>query len=436
MSSRLSADEAALPPPASLAIHLDLVGGLAGDMFVAAMIDALPALKAPVLAELAAVQPAGAPGPGFRETSSGGLRAQCFGLASASSGAPYRAASARRGGAGAGVVAAREHAGTAYTVLRRRLAEAPLTAPTREHALALLALLADAEARVHGIPVDAVHFHELADWDSLLDVVAAGCIAAELDGARWTASALPLGGGTVHTAHGLLPVPAPATSLLLTGYPWHDDGIGGERVTPTGAAILRHLVPAARCGTRREAGRLASVGSGAGTRTLPGLPNIVRALVLELARPDDADADMVTVLEFDVDDMTGEEIAVAADRLRLEPGAIDVSIGTRHGKKGRPLAAFRLLVQPSAADAVARACCTETSTLGLRWRDERRRVLRRTEVASTVDGSRVNVKVAVRPGGERTAKAAQDEVDSTRGLGARRRARATAERNALDGTDE
>ena len=131
-----------------------------------------------------------------------------------------------------------------------------MSAATREHALALLALLGEAEAHVHGIPVDDVHFHELADWDSLLDLVAAGCIAARLEGARWTASALPLGGGTVRTAHGLLPVPAPATSYLLTGYPWRDDGIGGERVTPTGAAILRHLVPAADCGGWREAGRL------------------------------------------------------------------------------------------------------------------------------------------------------------------------------------
>jgi hypothetical protein len=436
MSCPSSADESVLPPPASLAIHLDLVGGLAGDMFVAAMVDALPALEAPVLAELAAVQPAGEPGPGFREASSGGLRAQCFGLARESSRAPYRPAPVRGAGAAAGVTDAHEHAGTAYTLLRRTLTEAPLTPPTREHALALLALLAEAEARVHGIAVDDVHFHELADWDSLLDVVAAGCIAAQLDGARWTASALPLGGGTVRTAHGLLPVPAPATSLLLTGYPWHDDGIAGERVTPTGAAILRHLVPAAQCGTRRDAGRLLNVGSGAGTRALPGLPNILRALVLERSAASDTDADVVTVLDFDVDDMTGEEIAVAADRLRAEPGVVDVSVGVRQGKKGRPLADFRLLVQPHAADAIAQACFTETSTLGLRWRDERRRVLRRTEVTATIDGVTVSAKVAVRPRGERTAKAAQDGVESTRGLGARRRRCAAVVRCTLKEGDE
>jgi hypothetical protein len=452
MSSPSSPDAPAVPPPASLAIHLDLVGGISGDMFVAAMVDALPALAVPILAELAAIRTAGEPAPGFGETTNGGLRAQRFGLAPmpqraagrlpSAGGTSPDAAIAHEHPLGHGQTDAHarrpddEHAGTAYARLRRRLATAPLTAPTREHALALLALLAGAEAQVHGIAVADVHFHELADWDSLMDVVAAGCIAAQLDGARWTASALPLGGGTVRTAHGLLPVPAPATSQLLTGYAWHDDGIAGERVTPTGAAILRHLVPAAQCGARRDAGRLVSVGCGAGTRTLPGLPNIVRALILECVPAADADADVVTVLEFDVDDMTGEEIAVAAERLRAEPGVVDVSVGTRHGKKGRPLADFRLLAKPHAADAIARACFTETSTLGLRVREERRRVLRRAEVAAPIDGAAVRVKVALRPGGERTAKAAQDDVAATRGLGERRRTHAAAAQRALKGTDE
>jgi len=233
-----------------------------------------------------------------------------------------------------------------------------------------------------------------------------------------------------------LPVPTPATTLLLTGYPWHDDGIGGERVTPTGGAILRHLVPPQQCSARRDAGRLLQVGSGAGTRTLAGLPNIVRVMVTELAPASDTDIDVVAVLEFDVDDMTGEEIAVAADRLRSEVGVLDVSVATRHGKKGRPLAEFRLLARPEATDAIAQACFTETSTLGLRWREERRRVLHRTEVAATLDGDRVAVKVAQRPGGKRTAKAAHDDIVSMRGLGPRRQRRAAAVKGVLEGGDE
>ena len=412
--SSLSSPET-LPAPASLAIHLDLVGGLSGDMFVAAMIDALPALADPVLAELAAVQPAGAAEPVFVTATSGGLRARRFGLATPNT--PSHA-----------------HAGTPYVALRQRITDAPLSAPTRTHALALLALLADAEAHVHGISVDAVHFHELADWDSLLDIVAAGYIAAKLEGAHWSASAPPLGNGIVRTEHGLLPVPAPATSRLLEGYPWHDDGIGGERVTPTGAAILRHLVPPAACATRRESGRLIATGCGAGTRELAGIANIVRALVFE--RSASAASDAVTVLEFDVDDMTGEEIAGAADHLRSVAGVIDVSVGTRSGKKGRPLTDFRLLVQPHAVDAVATACFAETSTLGLRLRDEQRRILSRAEVATTLAGAAIGVKVAERPGGVRTAKAAHGDVAAASALATRRRARAAAEQRALEAPDE
>jgi pyridinium-3,5-bisthiocarboxylic acid mononucleotide nickel chelatase len=449
MSSRSSPDRAPLPPPAALAIHLDLVGGIAGDMFVAALGDALPALRDRVLSELSAMHPEGAGLPGFHDAASGGLRACRFGLARAPADVqPPRAThahagaqeAARRGhrhapGAGDGAGArVHAHAGTAYAVLRRRLDDAPLPASTRAHALALLALLAGAEARVHGIAVDDVHFHELADWDSLLDLVAAGCIAAALDGAQWTASAPPLGGGTVRTEHGLLPVPAPAAAELLTGFPWHDDGIGGERVTPTGAAILRHLVPAAACAGHRAGGRLAAVGCGAGTRELPGTPNVVRALVFERTTAGATDA--VAIVEFDVDDMSGEEIAVAGERLRAEHGVIDVTIGNRVGKKGRPVADFRLLAAPAAAEEVVRACFLETSTLGLRVRDERRRLVARAEVATAVDGSALRVKVAERPDGRRTAKTAHDDVAAAPGLATRRRVRAAGESRALGGDDE
>jgi len=402
-----------LPDGARLSIHLDLVGGIAGDMFVAAMVDALPALEAPIRRELEAVRPGDAAMPDFAAASSAGLRACRFGIAATSR---YRVLEASDG--------------TSYRELRRTIEAAPLGAGVQRHALALLDLLAGAEAGVHGSPLDDVHFHELADWDSLMDVVAAGCIAHELEGARWTASALPLGGGRVRTAHGQLPVPAPATSALLEGYPWRDDGIAGERVTPTGAAILRHLVPAASCGTRGGAGRLAAVGAGAGTRTLPSLPNIVRVLVFESERatPDfDADADFVGVIEFDVDDMTGEEIALAADRLRALAGVLDVSIGARFGKKGRPLSDFRVLAKPSAVASVAHACFSETSTLGLRVHEDRRQILRRTEVRAEA----VSVKVAQRPGGARTGKAAHDDVAGDATLDARRKAGASAVERAL-----
>ena len=406
MSSPSSADV----PPAALAIHLDLVGGIAGDMFVAAMLDAMPHLATPLFAELAKVQPEGMAAPTLTTTKQAGLRAARFGLA------PVRATSA---------IARADPAGRAYAALREELEAAPLEAATQREALALLGALAQAEAHVHGTAVDAVHFHELADWHSLLDVVAAGFIAARLAGATWTASPPPLGGGMVKTAHGLLPVPAPVTTHLLAGYPWRDDRIGGERVTPTGAAILRRLVAPASFEHSRPPGRLLATGMGSGTKVIAGLPNVTRALVFEVAAQERPAA--VATIEFDIDDMTGEEIALAADRLRAAQGVIDVSFGTRAGKKGRPLSDFRLLVDPAVVDEVAQACFVETSTLGLRIAEARRHVLRReaTRIAA------LDVKVAQRPGGERTAKAEHDDVRDGGTLGVRRRQRADAERQAL-----
>jgi len=414
-SSPESSPDVVLPAPASLAIHLDLVGGIAGDMFVAAMVDAIASLHAPVAAALAAMQPKGASAPAFRDTTNGGLRARSFGLA-----APPAAHD-------------RDDHGSSYAMIRDELARAPLDAAVRRHALALLGLLADAEARVHGIARDAVHFHELADWDSRMDVVAAGAIAAALEGAQWSASAPPRGGGTMRTAHGVLPVPGPATARLLEGYPWRDDGVAGERVTPTGAAILRHLVSPDACDAGHVGGRLVAQGFGAGTRTLPGVPNVLRVLVFE--RQAAVADERVALVEFDVDDMTGEELALAADRLRAVAGAIDVSVGTRAGKKGRIVADFRVLARVAAADAVADACFAETSTLGLRLREERRRVLPRREVRIDAEGAHLRVKVAARPDGTATAKTAHDDVAATPGLAARRRARAAGEARAIAGAE-
>ena len=278
--------------------------------------------------------PRGAALPEFREATSAGLRARGFGLARgpAAACAPPRGPRARHARRRRGT-AATTHAGTArtYPQLRDALVDAPLSPATRRHALALLALLADAEA------ARARHRGRRRAFPRARGLgFAAGPgrrrrIAAALEGARWTASALPLGGGTVRTAHGVLPVPAPATTRLLAGYPWRDDGVAGERVTPTGAAILRHLVPAAACGARRDGGRLVAIGQRRrDPRRCPGCRTSCARWCSTAATRVDGDADVVTVLEFDVDDMTGEEIA-----RRRRPAARDAGRGRRVGRLAR-----------------------------------------------------------------------------------------------------
>ena len=412
-------------------IHLDAVGGVAGDMFVAALLDAFPDLAPQVMAEARAVLPEGVGAPFLSQGLSGGISVRRFGLEGAHRhGHVHPPADAHHphpvGAVPHDAKPAHEHehshahaAGT-YCDMRARIAAAPLGAGTARHACAILALIAEAEAAIHRVPVEEVHFHEIADWDSLLDVVAAGSLAAALEGAEWTVSPLPLGGGLVKTQHGLLPVPAPATTSLLAGFDWRDDGVAGERVTPTGAAILKHL---ARSG-RPAGGRLVASGTGAGTRSLPGMPNVLRALVFEAA-PAEAEAlssDVVTVIECEIDDMTGEEIGTATALLRGEAGVLDVSLGHRFGKKGRPVVALRLLVRPENAEVVAQACLAQTSTLGLRLREERRLTLTR----AAGESAGVAVKRAARPGGA-TVKAESDALTGAT-LAARRAQKQRAER--------
>jgi pyridinium-3,5-bisthiocarboxylic acid mononucleotide nickel chelatase len=386
-------------------IHLDAVGGIAGDMFVAALLDAFPDLRARVLADGRAVLPAGFE-PRLNETRSGILRGLGFGLA--------------------GEVHHHDHRDRdsgSFLDMVRRIRSADLAPGSAEQAVAILTLLAEVEAAIHQVPIEQVHFHEIADWDSLLDVVAAGSIAASLPEARWTVSPLPRGGGLVKTQHGMLPVPAPATAALLTGFAWRDDGVLGERVTPTGAAILRHLVAPDTSGLA-PVGTLIATGTGAGTRTLPGIPNVLRAMVFETA-PAAAAREPIAILSFEIDDMTGEEIAVAADRLRGVEGVLDLAIGQLQGKKGRLVQSFRLLVRPDRTETAIERCFTETSTIGLRVAEAQRAVLARRLSQTDAHGIAIGVK-AVERGGRVSLKAESDDLAAD-SLDARRRLKRLAE---------
>jgi uncharacterized protein (TIGR00299 family) protein len=412
------------PPDKMPHIHLDAVGGIAGDMFVAALLDAFPDLRSRVLADAQAVLPAGYEGQ-LRETRSGILRGLGFRLAR---GAPnqnhqhHQDQSAHQDHG-----AHQDNCAGSFLDMVRRIRMAALEDGSAEQAVAILTFIAKVEAEIHQVPIEEVHFHEIADWDSLLDVVAAGSIAAALPAARWTVSPLPRGGGLVKTQHGMLPIPAPATAALLTGFTWRDDGVGGERVTPTGAAILRHLVgpKGSDFGSGPSpAGRLVAMGTGAGTRTLPGIPNVLRALVFETEAVPVA-RERITILSFEIDDMTGEEIAVAADRLRLLEGVLDLTVSQVQGKKGRLMQSFRLLVRPDQADAVTERCFLETSTIGLRVAEEQRVVLPRRLVRAEADGIEIGIKTVERSG-RTTTKAESDDLTAD-GLEARRRLKRLAE---------
>lgn len=414
MSTPIPAEAAA---PGARHIHLDPVGGIAGDMFVAALLDAEPRHEAECIRTAEAV--AHAPCRLLRHRD-GVLAGARFSVRVDGHDAP-------------GPHDHHHHGHAAWHDIRARLHEAALSPAARRHAIGIFAALAEAEARVHGIEPEAVTFHEVGAVDSIADIAAAAwLIAAQASGgadATWSTAPLPLGGGRIRTAHGILPAPAPATALLLEGFAVIDDGIPGERVTPTGAAILRYL--RANAAAPAAVRLVLHTGIGFGTRTLPGIPNVLRALTTQ-ADPSSAiagahDRRELAAVCFEVDDQTAEDLAAGLDRVRALAGVLDVLQMPAFGKKGRMAAHIQVLALPHALEAVVDACFRETSTIGLRTQTVGGRTLRRSAAEMPVHGRMVRVKRVERPGGV-TAKAESDDVRDVPGHAARNRLRRAAER--------
>jgi uncharacterized protein (TIGR00299 family) protein len=435
-------------------IHLDALGGVAGDMFAAALLDAFPEHQEGVRASVRAVDARIAcAAPAHNDGVLCGLRfaVSVPGTEPGQGHAPHRH---EPGGPehhnhahpdhdhphhdhGPDTHAHRDqgrhgdHGHRPWSEIRALLTGADLAPAVRAHALAIFGHLADAEARVHGIPVEAVAFHEVGAFDSIADIVAAAHLIAALEVRSWSVSALPLGSGRVRTQHGPLPVPAPATALLLEGFPTLDDGIPGERVTPTGAAILRHLC-GADPGRSRPRGVLGRTGIGFGTKILPGLSNCLRALALEDGpRGTGPGRRALAVVAFEVDDQAGEDLALGLDRLRAEPGILDVVQMPAFGKKGRMTVHIQALVRPESLDSAIEACFRETTTIGLRHHTVEGAVLDRAARTVAAGGQPVRVKVVERPGG-RTAKAEADDARAQAGHAVRATLRREAERLALE----
>jgi uncharacterized protein (TIGR00299 family) protein len=258
----------------------------------------------------------------------------------------------------------------------------------RVRALAVFRRLARAEAKVHGTTPDEVHFHEVGAVDSIVDIVGFA-VALELAGVEEVyASPLPLGRGFVRAAHGVLPLPAPATLEILaeSGAPTVAVDVEGETVTPTGAAILSEVAR-----FKRPDLRLIRVGYGFGKHEGFPWPNAVRACLGETRV---GNHERVVLLECNLDNVTGEALGYAMERL-FAAGALDVWFTPIQMKKNRPAVVLSVIAAPAEADRLAEVVLRETPTLGLRWMDvERRTAERRTETVRTPWGEvRVKVKV-------------------------------------------
>jgi len=345
--------------------YLDCVGGLAGDMLLAALLDAGADLE-----RLRAVP---------RALGVGGVEIEVERVERQAIGALHLR------------VETRDQAHRDYREIRRIVEAADLPERARARSLAAFARLAEAEGRIHGVPPEDVHFHELGSLDALVDVCGAFVLLDELGVEGVVSSPLPFARGLTEAAHGILPLPAPATLELLRGAELVGVDTEAELVTPTGAAIAATIVD--------EWGGLPAlalerVGYGAGTKDLTDRPNILRLVLGEAAeRP----GGRVALLETNLDDFSPELVPDAVDRC-FAAGALDVWTVPVQMKKGRPGFVLSVLARPAVEAQVARVLLEETSALGVRVSRLDRYELEREERTVEVAGSAVRVKIGLLDG--------------------------------------
>jgi uncharacterized protein (TIGR00299 family) protein len=342
--------------------YLDAFSGISGDMLVGALADAG--------ADTAALIEA---------------------LAALGMGASYRFEKTKRHGIGATkfhVECGEQHAHRHLSHILEKIGQSALPERVKQNAAAVFQRLGEAEARVHGVPIERVHFHEVGAVDSISDILGACLGFAMLGVEAIHCSPINLGSGTVQTAHGALPVPAPATAALLEGKPVYVRGPAVELTTPTGAAIATTL--AVSFGPLPPM-RISAIGYGAGERDFAEHANVLRVMIGEASGA--SEATTVSVIEANIDDSSPEVLGYSMERL-LEGGALDVTLSPIFMKKNRPGTLVRAIARPEDQERLAALLFAETSTLGLRIYPAERRVQARRTVEVQTPHGRVRVKVS------------------------------------------
>ncbi len=342
--------------------YLDAFAGISGDMTVGALIDAG--------ADVAALTDA---------------------LTSVGTSATFRVEKTKR----RGIAASKFHVEGGETKSHRHLPHilkmiegAAISDRAKRDAAAIFGRLGEAEAKVHGVAIEKVHFHEVGAVDSICDIVGA-CVGLDLLGVEAIyCSPINVGSGTVNTEHGVLPVPAPATAELLAGKPLYARGPAMELTTPTGAAIACTL--AAQFGAMPPL-KIASIGYGAGDREIQEHANVLRVLIGETTGAKEATT--VAVIEANIDDCTPQVLGYTMDRL-LKSGALDVTMSPLLMKKSRPGTMLSVIAKTEDRDALAQIIFDETPTLGLRMYPVERRVQARRIIEVETPHGIVRIKVS------------------------------------------
>ncbi|MGH9802491.1 MAG: nickel pincer cofactor biosynthesis protein LarC, partial [Blastocatellia bacterium] len=277
------------------------------------------------------------------------------------------------------------------STIKNIISTSALSASVKERALAIFQRIGEAESKIHGIAIETVHFHEVGAIDSIVDIVGA-CIGLEaLKIEKIISAPLHVGSGTFKCAHGTYPVPGPATAELLKGVPIYSKDIEGELVTPTGAAIISTL--AASYGNL-PAMKIEHIGYGAGTRTYEKFPNTLRAVIGELESSNaDQTPTTVTVIEANIDDLSPQVFGHLMEKV-LAAGALDVFYTPVQMKKNRPGVLVTLLCRPEDRQQMSDLIFSETTTLGVRYRNEQREILRREFAIVETEFGSIKMKIA------------------------------------------
>jgi len=380
--------------------YLECFSGISGDMLLGALVDA--GVPFAFLEETAAQLNVGAHLE-FRKVTRGGIAATKVDVITPDHPAPAPDHDHSHSEAGH---SHEEHSHATHTHAPHRhlssildiIRAAPLTDRVKSRAIRAFELLGAAEAAIHSIPIEEVHFHEVGAVDTIVDIVcaAAGCEALGVD--RWLASPLNVGSGTVVCQHGTLPVPAPATLALLGDAPIYAAGPAMERVTPTGASVLRMLEV---CYEPLPAMRIKASGYGAGGRDTPGEPNLLRLLVGETDTKSlqSEESQSIAIIETVIDDSSPQLLGYVSELL-LESGAWDVYRASVQMKKGRTGVQLSVLCSPNLVPALRDLIFRETTTIGLHWRIENRIALAREFRKIETPWGDVQIKIARWPSGK------------------------------------
>jgi uncharacterized protein (TIGR00299 family) protein len=357
----------------------DLIGGISGDMFVAALIDlGLPLGK--LKAELKKIP------------------TLAFALKTAKKTVHAVRATQFQ------VICPRQEPPRSWQQIRRLLERSKLSAPVKTTSVDVFTRLAQAEAQIHGVAVDHVHFHEVGATDSIVDIVAAAIGVAELAIDKLHFSRIPLGRGLIRSQHGPLPVPGPATMELLKGLPTFGIDLESETVTPTGAALLRVL--GSSFGDQ-PAMTIDKIGYGTGQKEFPNRPNLLRLAIG--ANAASLQHEEMLVIETNIDDMNPQHFDHVMERL-FTAGARDVFMAPIQMKKNRPATLLTVICELAQRDRLAAVILQETTTIGVRYYPVSRILLAREAKKVKTRFGEVTVKIVTEPNGSRRATPEYDDL--------------------------